>query len=489
MILFDFLPDHHYSLKNIFSSPVNNSEGEFFMRSKTVLSCGSFFCFRILQVFALLVFLDLSFTGAAFPASPKKGESKSPNPLYSQIDNRVSEIQNKVIAWRRDFHQNPELSNREFRTAKIVAEYLTTLGLEVKTGVAHTGVVGILRGGKPGPVVALRADMDALPVTEEVDIPFASKVRTTYNNIEVGVMHACGHDVHTSVLMGTAEVLAGMKANFPGTVKFIFQPAEEGSPSGEEGGANLMIKEGVLENPKPDAIFALHVFPESDAGTITYRPGGAMASSNTLHIVVTGAQTHGAMPWGGVDPVVVSSQIILGLQTIESRQVNVTTAPSIITIGMIHGGVRSNIIPDNVEMTGTVRALDMTMQKDIFDRIRRTAEKMAESAGARAKVEITEGTPVTYNDPELTSRMAPTLERVAGKGNVLITPPKTGAEDFSFYAEKIPSLYINLGSRPKDADPSKVAQNHSPRFFVDESCIPLGIRAMTNLAVDFLTAK
>ncbi|MFA6472559.1 MAG: amidohydrolase [Candidatus Latescibacterota bacterium] len=459
------------------------------MNSKLPLNCISFFVLRILHVCTVLVFLIVSFSSVSFGASQKKVDSKSANLLYSQIDRRVGQIQDKVIAWRRDFHQNPELSNREFRTSKIVAENLTSLGLEVKTGVAHTGVIGILRCGKPGPVVALRADIDALPVTEEVDIPFASRARSMYNGAEVGVMHACGHDVHTSVMMGVAEVLVGMKEKLPGTVKFIFQPAEEGTPAGEDGGASLMVKEGVLENPKPDAIFALHVFPESDVGTISYRPGGAMASSNILHITVTGVQTHGAMPWGGVDPVVVSAQIILGLQTIESRQVNVTVAPSIVTIGMIHGGVRSNIIPETVEMTGTVRAFDKDMQKNIFYRITRTAEKIAESAGAKAKVDITEGTPVVYNDPIITARMAPTLERVAGKNNVFVTPPKTGAEDFSFYSEKIPGLFIYLGSRPKGADPKTIAQNHSPRFFVDENCIPLGIRAMSYLAVDYLTGK
>jgi amidohydrolase len=338
-------------------------------------------------------------------------------------------------------------------------------------------------------VVALRADMDALPVTEEVDVPFASKVRATYNGAEVGVMHACGHDVHTSVLMGVAEVLAGMKNDIPGTVKFIFQPAEEGTPSGEDGGADLMIKEGALENPKPDAILALHVFPDGEVGTIGCHSGGALASADGLHITVNGLQTHGAMPWGGVDPVVVSAQIILGLQTIESRQMNVTRAPSIVTIAMIHGGVRSNIIPDSVEMTGTIRTLDNDMRKDIHARVKRTAEQIAASAGASAKVTISLGDPVTVNDPALTARMLPTLQRVAGKENVLDSPPKTGAEDFSLFAEKVPGLFIFLGSRPKGIDPATVPQNHSPRFFVDEGCIPLGIRAMANMTMDYLSGK
>jgi len=284
-------------------------------------------------------------------------------------------------------------------------------------------------------------------------------------------------------------VLAGMRKDIPGTVKFIFQPAEEGAPAGEEGGAGLMIREGALENPKPDAIFALYVFPDSDAGTITYRPGGAMASSDVLRITVRGAQTHGAMPWGGIDPIVVSAQIIMGLQTIESRQVNVTENPSIVTIGIIRGGVRSNIIPDTVEMVGTVRALDEKMRKDIHSRVKRTAERIAESAGATAEVAIELGNPVTYNDPSLTARMVPTLDRVAGKENVFTTPPKTGAEDFSLFAEKVPGLYIFLGSRTPGADPATVAQNHSPRFMVDESCIPLGVRALAAMAVEYLAGK
>jgi amidohydrolase len=425
------------------------------------------------------------------PAAPREKQPiKTPGQaLLAEIDRRAEQVNAKVIAWRRDIHEHPELSNREVRTAKLVADHLTALGIEVKTGVAHTGVVGVLRGGKPGPCVALRADMDALPVTEETGLPFASKARGEYNGQQVGVMHACGHDVHTAVLMGVAEVLAGMRKDIPGAVKFVFQPAEEGAPANEEGGAELMIKEGALENPKPEAIFALHVFPDSDAGTITYRPGGAMASADVLRIVVRGAQTHGAMPWGGIDPIVVSAQIIMGLQTIESRQVNVTENPSIVTIGIIRGGVRSNIIPDTVEMVGTIRALDEKMRKDIHSRVKRTAERIAESAGATAEVAIELGNPVTYNDPSLTARMVPTLDRVAGKENVFTTPPKTGAEDFSLFAEKVPGLYIFLGSRTPGADPATVAQNHSPRFMVDESCIPLGVRALAAIAVEYLAGK
>jgi amidohydrolase len=372
------------------------------------------------------------------------------------------------------------------RTGKLVADHLAALGMEVKTGVAHTGVIGVLKGGKPGPCVALRADMDALPVVEETGLPFASKVRGEYNGQSVGVMHACGHDVHTSVLMGVAEVLAGMRGELPGTVKFIFQPAEEGNPEGEEGGAELMIREGVLENPRPEAIFALHVFPDTEAGTIAYRPGGTMAAVDELRVTVHGTQTHGAAPWGGVDPVVVSSQIVLGLQTIVSRQIDITRAPAVVTIGIIRGGVRFNIIPDTVEMVGTIRTLDPAMRKDIHVRIKRTIEQIAASAGATADVTINIGDPVTYNDPDLTARMLPTLERVTGKDGVILIPPKTGGEDFALFAEKVPGFYINLGCRAKETDSATVARNHSPRFMVDENCIPLGIRAMANLAVDYL---
>ena len=439
------------------------------------------------RFFAVIAAAFILLPSSAPEASAREKAAKpAVNTLAAEIDRGTDQIVSKAVSWRRDIHEHPELSNREVRTGKLVADHLTALGLEVKTGVAHTGVIGILKGGKPGPCVAIRADMDALPVIEETGLPFASKVKAEYNGQQVGVMHACGHDVHTSVLMGVAEVLAGIRKDIPGTVKFIFQPAEEGTPSGEDGGAGLMISEGALENPKPDAIFALHVFSESDAGTITYHPGGAMASADGLHITVKGAQTHGAMPWGGVDPVVVSAQIILGLQTIESRQVNVTRAPSIVTIAMIHGGVRSNIIPDKVEMTGTIRTLDNDMRKDIHARVKRTAEQIAASAGAVAEVSIGLGDPVTYNDPALAAQMVPTLERVAGKENILVSPPKTGAEDFSLFAEKVPGLYINLGSRPKGTDPAKVAQNHSPFFSPDESAIPLGIKALANLAVDYL---
>jgi amidohydrolase len=409
------------------------------------------------------------------------------NPLHAEIDRRAAQVQGKVVAWRRDIHEHPELSNRETRTAELVAAHLRSLGLEVRTGVARTGVVGVLRGGRPGPVVALRADMDALPVTEEVDLPFASKVRTTFNGQEVGVMHACGHDAHVAMLMGAAEVLAAMRRDLPGTVKFIFQPAEEGAPAGERGGAEVMIEEGVLENPKPGAIFGLHVFPYP-AGEMRYRPGGTMASSDAFRVVVRGRQTHGAQPWAGIDPIVIASQIVLGLQTIASRQVDVTAAPTIVTVGAINGGVRYNIIPDSVVMVGTVRTFDAAVRRDIHQRLRRTAESIAQSGGATAVVTVDTGPPVTYNDPALTERMLPTLRRVAGASQVQLNQPLTPAEDFSRYQERIPGVFFFLGITPPGADPRTVAPNHSPRFFVDEAALPTGVRALAHLAVDYLSA-
>lgn len=434
---------------------------------------------------------------AAASVLPWESGSTSPAPgpvqdaelqaLHAEIDRLVEEISDDVVAWRRDLHRHPELGNREFRTARVVAEHLRSLGMEVETEVAHTGVVGVLRGGRPGPVVALRADMDALPVTEMVDLPFASRATTTYNGEEVGVMHACGHDNHMAILMGTARVLAEMRDRLPGTVTFIFQPAEEGAPAGERGGASLMVEEGVLENPRPDVIFGLHVMP-APTGTLGYRPGGAMASSQTLRITVRGSQTHGAMPWGGIDPVVVASQIVLGLQTVVSRQSDITTAPAVVTIGSIHGGLRSNIIPDSVVMVGTVRTLDPDMKTSVEERIRRTAEGIAGSAGAEVEVHLSRGLPVTYNDPEVTRKMAPTLERVAGPGMASQVPPATVAEDFSYYQREVPGLYFFLGIVPDTIPLEEAAPNHSPYFFADEAALPVGVRALSNLAVDFLAS-
>jgi len=415
--------------------------------------------------------------------------AQAPAALQTKVDQRIAAVLPRVVTWRRDIHQHPELSNREFRTAALVADHLTALGLEVRTGVAHTGVVGVLRGGRPGPVVALRADMDALPVTELVDLPFRSTVRTEYNGQEVGVMHACGHDNHVAILMGVAEVLAAVREDLPGTVKFIFQPAEEGAPAGERGGAGLMIEEQALEAPVPEVIFGLHVWP-ARVGTIGYRAGPLMAASDWLAIVVKGRQTHGAMPWGGVDPVVVASQIILGLQTIPSRQLDVTNVPAVVTIGMIQGGNRGNIIPDSVVMQGTVRTFDEVMRADVKERIRRTAEQIAAASGATATVDFGTGNnPVTYNDPALTARMLPSLRRAAGAEQVAESPLSMPAEDFSLYQQQVPGLFVFLGVTPADQDPDMVPRNHSPLFFADETALPVGVRALAYLAVDYLTGR
>ena len=422
---------------------------------------------------------------ASFQATAQNGDAYA---LRDAVNQRAREIEPQVVTWRRDIHEHPELGNREFRTAALVAEHLERLGMDVRREVGHTGVVATLRGGRPGPVVALRADMDALPVTERVDLPFASRERTTYNGQEVGVMHACGHDNHVAILMGVADVLATVREDLPGTVKFIFQPAEEGAPDGERGGAELMLEEGAFENPTPEAVFGLHVIP-GPVGGISYRSGSTMASSDGLRIVVRGRQTHGAIPWGGVDRIVVSSQIVLGLQTIASRQLPATLTPSIITIGSIHGGVRGNIIPDEVEMVGTIRTFDAEVRADIHRRVRQTAEQIAASAGATADVTISEGYPVTVNDPTLTERMVPTLQRVSGDTLVTVRELTTGAEDFSYFQQQVPGLFFFLGVTPNDQDPDTAPANHSPLFFADEAALPVGVRALANLAVDYMTAR
>jgi amidohydrolase len=408
--------------------------------------------------------------------------------LKLKVSAKADALEQKVISWRRDFHEHPELGNQEKRTAEIVAKHLQSLGMDVKTGVAKTGVVGILKGGKPGPVVALRADIDGLPVVERVKLPFASKVKAQFNGQDVGVMHACGHDTHTAILMGVAELLSSMKNDLKGTVKFIFQPAEEGPPFGEEGGAELMIKEGVMENPKVDAVFGLHINSQTEVGKITYRPGGTMAAVNDMKITVKGVQAHGAYPWSSVDPVVVSAQIINALQTIVSRNLNVTENAGVVTIGSIHGGVRSNIIPEQVEMMGTVRNLSKEDEQMFIERIKTIVTKTAEAAGATAEVKIPFSVhyPVTYNDPDLTARMLPTLQAVAGADNVLLRPAVTGAEDFSFYQEKAPGLFIFLGGMPKGQDPIKAPSHHTPDFFIDESGFTLGVKTLADLAIDYL---
>jgi amidohydrolase len=415
-------------------------------------------------------------------ALPRSAAAQPP----AAVESLTKAVEAKVIAWRRDIHQNPELGNHEFRTARLVTDHLRGLGLEVKTGVAKTGVVAILRGGKPGPVIALRADMDALPVTEEVDLPFASKVKAEWAGKETGVMHACGHDTHVAILMGVAEILATLRDDLPGTVKFLFQPAEEGLPPGEEGGALLMIREGAMENPKPEAVFGLHIESATEAGKLSYRPGPHLASSDTLRIKVKGRQTHGGVPWGGVDPVVAAAQIVLGLQTIASRQINIVKQPAVVSIGSIHGGNRSNIIPDEVELLGTIRTFDEKNRDEVHRLIRQTAENIAAAAGAKAEVVIDRLYDVTVNDPALTARMAPTLERVAGAGNVIVSDLRTGAEDFAFLAQQAPGFYFFLGGSPPGTDLAKVAVNHSPLFYVDESSLLLGVRAMTQVAIDYL---
>ena len=408
--------------------------------------------------------------------------------LKGKLNQAADNIESKVIAWRRDFHEHPELGNNEIRTAAIIAKHLQSLGMEVKTGVAKTGVVGVLKGGKPGPVVALRADIDALPVTERGNLPFASKVRANYNGQEVGVMHACGHDSHTAMLMGVAEVLSGMKADLKGTVKFIFQPAEEGSAPGVEGGAELMVKEGVLENPKVDVIFGLHIWAQTEAGKITYRPGGMMAGVNDMQIVVKGRQAHGAAPWASVDPIVVSAQIINSLQTIISRNLNITENAGVVTIGSIHSGVRSNIIPEQAEMLGTIRALSVADEKMLIERIKTIATKTAEAAGATAEVKIPYSNhyPVTFNNLALTEKMLPSLVKTAGAGNVNVIPPITGAEDFSFFQEKVPGLFFFLGGMPKGGDPKTAPSHHTPDFFIDESAFKLGVKALAGLTLDYM---
>lgn len=407
-------------------------------------------------------------------------------PPQVNLDQLAKQIEPRVIEWRRHFHQYPELSNREFKTAEKVADHLKSLGLEVRTGIAHTGVLGILKGGKPGPVVALRADMDALPVIERVPLPFASKERSTYLGQEVGVMHACGHDSHTAILMGVAEILTGMKKDLKGTVMFIFQPAEEGAPPGEEGGAELMLKQGLFDNPKPEVAFGLHISSDLEAGKLRYKPGGIMAAADMFTIKVKGKQTHGSRPWSGVDPIVVSAQIILGLQTIVSRQTDLTNEAAVITVGKFTSGVRNNIIPEEAEMIGTIRTLDTVMQREIHERIRRTATSIAESAGAKAEVNIKIGYPVTYNSPELTKEMLPSLFAAAGEENVLVSRPITGAEDFSFYAQRVPGLFFFLGGMPKGQDSLDAAPHHTPDFFIDESGFTTGIKALCQLTLDYM---
>jgi amidohydrolase len=404
------------------------------------------------------------------------------------ISKAADNIEQKIIDWRHDIHQNPELGNREFRTAELIAKHLKSLGIEVQTKVGVTGVVGILKGEKPGPVVALRADMDALPVEEKNDLPFASKVKTIYNGNETSVMHACGHDGHVAILMGVAEILSGMKKDLKGTVKFIFQPAEEGPPKGEEGGAELMVKEGVLQNPKVDVIFGLHLDAGTEVGKISYRPAGIMASVNDMKITVKGKPAHGSAPWAGIDPIVISAQIINNLQTIVSRNVNLTENAAAVTIGAINGGNRSNIIPEQVEMLGTIRTFTNEDEAFVLKRIREIVDYTAKAAGATATVELPYSMrfPVTFNNENLTAEMLPTLQQSAGKENVKLIPAITGAEDFSFFAQKVPGLYFFVGGLTKGKDPKTAGDHHTPQFLIDDAAFKPGVKVLTNLVFDYM---
>ncbi len=429
-----------------------------------------FRCLALISIFAL------------GPAGSTASAETEAGARSAEVASAAAALQDRVIAWRRHFHQHPELSNREFETAERVAAHLRSLDLEVRTGLAHTGVLGILRGDPNGPVVALRADMDALPVTEAVDLPFASKVRSEYLGREVGVMHACGHDAHTAILMGVAELLSARRP-LPGTVLFVFQPAEEGAPPGERGGARLMLEEGVFDDPAPDSVFGLHVVPQHRAGEIGLLSGGAMASSDRLRIVVHGVQTHAAYPWLGADPIAGASRLVLALHAIPARRVD-ARIPSVVSIGAIHGGVRGNIIPDQVELLGTIRSLDPEQREALHREVRRTAEATAEAAGTTAEVEITLGYPITWNDPALTERARPILASVVGAENLVTPLPRTGAEDFSFLAQRVPGVYFWLGIRSPEVAEADAAPNHSPYFTLDESALALGVRALSELALD-----
>ncbi len=413
------------------------------------------------------------------------------NNIYKKIESLSEKIENEVIKWRHHIHQNPELSNREYNTAKYVAAHLKKLGLEVTENVAYTGVVAVLNGGKPGKTVALRADMDALPVTERVDIPFASKVKTIYKDTEVGVMHACGHDTHVAILMGVASVLTELKKEIKGKVKFVFQPAEEGPPEGEEGGAELMVKEGVLKNPDVDAIFGLHINSFLEVNKIGYKPGGTLASATSFEIKIKGKQAHGSAPWSGADPIVAGAQIINNLQTIVSRNLDLTNEAAVVTIGRFESGIRSNIIPDVVEMEGTIRTFDSSIRDTIFSEMRNIAEKTAEMAGASVEVYLPNGQsyPVTYNDEDLTTRVLPSLKKIVGEEGIVRSGRSTGAEDFSFFSQEVPGFYFFLGVNKPDADPFKTAGNHSPFFYIDDSALPVGVKALSHLTIEYLNGE
>ena len=431
------------------------------------------------------ILLALSLACAGFAGAPPALAVEGQRPEVAQ---QAQRLQQKVLAWRRDIHQHPELGNREVRTAKLVADHLRSLGLDVKTGIATTGVVAVLKGGKPGPRIAIRADMDALPVTERSALPFASKATSTFRGETVGVMHACGHDAHTSTLMGVAEALAAMKADLPGEVLFVFQPAEEGPPDGEEGGAEEMLKQGIFRDFKPQAVFGLHVFSTLNAGQVGYRAGPAMAASDRFNIVIKGRQTHGSRPWGGVDPIVAAADVIGSAQTIVSRRQNISKLPVVVTFGAIKGGIRYNIIPDQVELIGTIRTFDEGMRSAVFADLQNVAEHVAAAHGATAVSQIpdTKGNPVTVNDPALSAQMRPSLVRAVGADNVVDVGLNMGAEDFAFYAREVPSFFFFVGATPKGQDAMKAASNHSPEFFLDESALDISLRAMLQVTLDYL---
>jgi amidohydrolase len=434
-----------------------------------------------------LRWIALLLLGLSAAIEPRPARAQAPS-LDAGTRERIEAVEPSVIAWRRDIHEHPELGNREVRTAGLVADHLRSLGLEVRTGVARTGVVGVLHGSRPGPVVLLRADMDALPVTEPTGLPFASTVRSEYGGEEVGVMHACGHDAHTAILMGVAEVLAAMGDDLPGAVKFVFQPAEEGPPAGEDGGAELMVREGILDDPAVDVAFALHMDSLEPAGDVLYRPGGTYASADDFRIVVRGRQTHGAFPWDGTDPIVAAAHVVTALQSIVSREVNLTETAAVVSIGRIRGGVRSNIIPEEVELVGTIRTLDPEVRERLHERVRRIATSVAEGMGATAVVQIpmTRGYPATVNDPDLTARMVPALEAAVGAERVRLRPPLMAGEDFAFIAERVPSVYIGLGGRPAGVSRADAVPHHAPGFFLDESGFGNGVRALAAMALETL---
>lgn len=416
---------------------------------------------------------------------PFLGQSQ-PGHIVSEIHKLTDKLEPQMIAWRHDIHQNPELSNREFKTAKKIASHLRSLGIEVQESVAKTGVIGILKGDQPGPVIALRADMDALPVTERVDLPWASKVTAVYNDKKTGVMHACGHDTHVASLMAAAEVLSEMKSDLRGTVKFVFQPAEEGAPTGEEGGAELMVKEGVLKNPDVDIMIGLHTKAEVPEGQVTYKPGGFLAAADRWTMVIKGKQAHGSTPWSSVDPIVTAAQIINGMQTVISRNAELTKEGAVLSVGYIQGGIRNNIIPEEVKMIGTIRTLDTDMQEKLHADFRRVAENIGRSMNAEVKLEITEGAPVTYNDPELTSSLIPFIEKTIGSENVKQQKAITGAEDFAYYANEVPSFFFFVGGCPEGKDPNEVAPHHTPDFFVPDSGMKTGLRAMLGATFGYM---